>query len=286
MLASESEPKNQLLSADRIIISQPWGGLGDNLQFSTLPELFHQVGIPTYVSTQNAYRNAEIQELVWKMNPYISGFSDDPPNAGAIRNAYLPFSNKLAFIERIEAAHDLKPANRFPKVYYEPQQIKGVQDLILVDLGSVSVRSSHKDLTQFLRTISAEYEPDKERYREVRFASVVSPQQKLRFPELQTHDVANIFEYCDALYSCKAFLTVHSGAQSLAVALRHKRPDMGIYCCCTVNQYNGKGYIYDNVRYHIVDHENSALHQLVNHPKRLARNAARQILGRGLTWPL
>ena len=44
----------------KIIISQPWGGLGDNLHFSTLPELFSKKGHEVYISENNAVRNAEI----------------------------------------------------------------------------------------------------------------------------------------------------------------------------------------------------------------------------------
>lgn len=32
----------------KIIIEQPWGGLGDNLQFSTLPEFGKKLGYDVY----------------------------------------------------------------------------------------------------------------------------------------------------------------------------------------------------------------------------------------------
>jgi len=57
----------------KIIISQPWGGLGDNLHYSTLPELFSNKGYDVYISNNNKVRNSEIFDLVWKMNPYIKG---------------------------------------------------------------------------------------------------------------------------------------------------------------------------------------------------------------------
>jgi len=56
----------------KIIISQPWGGLGDNLQYSTLPELFSKKGYDVYISNNNKVRNNEIFDLIWKMNPYIT----------------------------------------------------------------------------------------------------------------------------------------------------------------------------------------------------------------------
>ena len=45
---------------DKAIFGQTWGGLGDNLQFSTLPGLYHKKGIDFYISSQNVQRNDEI----------------------------------------------------------------------------------------------------------------------------------------------------------------------------------------------------------------------------------
>ena len=50
---------------NKVILYQPWGGLGDNLQFSTLPKLYSEIGYEFYISDQNVYRNPEIKKLVW-----------------------------------------------------------------------------------------------------------------------------------------------------------------------------------------------------------------------------
>lgn len=55
-----------LLNADKIIIYQPWGGLGDNLQYSTLPELFNEKGIKCYIHVDNSTRNDnEVYDIIW-----------------------------------------------------------------------------------------------------------------------------------------------------------------------------------------------------------------------------
>src|SRR5215217_3152179 len=122
-----------------IVIFQPWGGLGDNLQFSTLPEMFAARGRRVFISSKNVLRNAEIGQLVWNLNPFISGFSDAEPNAGS-----SVFYNKkgkyYSYIERIEIAHGLVPQNRYPRVYYEPKQRPDASGKILIDLSSISVR--------------------------------------------------------------------------------------------------------------------------------------------------
>ena len=48
-----------------VILAAFHGGLGDNLQFSTLPEEFYkQQGRDTYISSQASFRNQEIYDLV------------------------------------------------------------------------------------------------------------------------------------------------------------------------------------------------------------------------------
>ena len=50
------------------------GGLGDALQFSTLPEEFYkQEGRKTYIVEDAPFRNQEIYDLVWGKNPYVLG---------------------------------------------------------------------------------------------------------------------------------------------------------------------------------------------------------------------
>jgi hypothetical protein len=56
-----------------IVIHQQYGGLGDNLQYSTLPELYSKQGYDVYIHTNNVVRNKEIHDLVWELNPYIKG---------------------------------------------------------------------------------------------------------------------------------------------------------------------------------------------------------------------
>ena len=68
---------------DDVILSAYHGGLGDNLQFSTLPEEFHkQQGRDTYIWSQASFRNQEIYDLVWGCNPYIKGIKDGTWTAG------------------------------------------------------------------------------------------------------------------------------------------------------------------------------------------------------------
>ena len=102
-----------------IIIEQPDGGLGDNLAYTTLPELYSQLGHKVYISSKNAYRNNQIYDLVWKLNPYVEGISDLPQNAGISRT---PIGGDTQFIKRVELGHGLTNGYRkYPVIYYKPK---------------------------------------------------------------------------------------------------------------------------------------------------------------------
>ena len=59
------------------------GGLGDALQFSTLPEEFQkQQGRKTYIVSDAPFRNQGIYDLVWDKNPYVLGKKLGEWNAG------------------------------------------------------------------------------------------------------------------------------------------------------------------------------------------------------------
>ena len=79
-----------------VLIAAYHGGLGDNLQFSTLPEQFAlQQGRDTYVWDRAFFRNPEIAQLVWGTNPFIKGVKGGQWNAGDIPE--IKFENCLLY---------------------------------------------------------------------------------------------------------------------------------------------------------------------------------------------
>ena len=68
------------------ILYQQFGGLGDNLQFSTLPERFHRMNKTFSVSKENEVFNDEVTDLVWGHNPFVQDVkSDGVPNCGSMK---------------------------------------------------------------------------------------------------------------------------------------------------------------------------------------------------------
>ena len=54
--------------AKNYVLGQPWGGLGDNLQYSNLPSLYSNKGDNFSVSVFNHERNKNIYNFCWKNN--------------------------------------------------------------------------------------------------------------------------------------------------------------------------------------------------------------------------
>ena len=47
-----------------VVFSQPWGGLGDNIQYSNLPRLYNAIGKNFYISRFNFVRSKEVENFV------------------------------------------------------------------------------------------------------------------------------------------------------------------------------------------------------------------------------
>jgi hypothetical protein len=236
---------------EAVVISQPWGGLGDNLQFSTLPERFAELGLPVFISDQNATRNREIHDLVWARNPHVRGVSPLPPNAGSCRgDAFAglpPFTN---FISRVEESHGLAPRNLLPKLYYAPRPRPDVADLVLIDVRSTSVRPPAGQLREYVTRTIRLFGYDPTRCRLVTLATAVARSDPA-IGSFAALGVSSIFEYCDVIHACRALITINSGSMSMAAALRRDAPRPVIHSFATDRQFNRRNFIYPNVEYYV-----------------------------------
>ena len=237
-----------------VVLSQPWGGLGDNLALSTLPELYARKGIASYLSADNATRNNEIRDIAWADHPFIQGTLNAPANAGSITyEQQLPaISLVQPFMQRIEAAHALEPRNAYPEVFRKPHYQVELSGKILIDLGSVSVTGGSEKLTRYIQHVLSAYKYRMEDLLQVRFSNYQS-QHSVYFSNIALLNIASLHAYHDALYSAYGLITVHSGAQSLAVATRTSRGCQlqRIHCFATPYQFNSRIYIFDDVEYFI-----------------------------------
>jgi FkbM family methyltransferase len=242
------------VAEDRVVLEQPWGGLGDNLQFSTLPELFARRNIEFYLSSRNKYRNTEILSTVWAANPYVKGILNEPASIGVakIELNLENYRKDIPFIARIEMAHGFKPTNHHPIVYQKPRLREDLFGKVIIDLSSVSYSGGEEKLLRYLQATINWYKYRAEDLLQVSFSSYAA-QKGLSFNDIPSIGIDSLADYESALYSASVLITVHSGAKSLAVALRDVPGArlQKIHSYASPMQYNFRNYVYDDVLYHV-----------------------------------
>lgn len=238
-----------------VYFAQPWGGLGDNLQFTTLPKLYHEKGIDFYLSSQNAYRNSEIYEFCWKNNPYVKGISDHSPTIGS-NVPDLPFGLIDNIISSAEVRHGFPATNRYADVYYQPKLIDELKDKSIVDLSAATLFNVGIDKyyrMDNLFDIVSETVPQKDTMF-IQFANVDFSYLSAEF-EFESNPliVNNIFEYADFIHSCKEYYCLYSGGNIMSSAIKNKyQSKVNITCFlhATIKEHLERGYfIFDNVNY-------------------------------------
>ena len=135
-----------------IILSAYYPGLGDNLQFSTLPELYSNKGHDVYIESSAQFRNEEIYDFVWSTNPFIKGRKAGEREAGDIAERKLK-RRTGSLIRDWEIAHGFEGTNDYPKIYHTPTHISGLQDCMLIDVTSISHYYTESMLKEQIRIL-------------------------------------------------------------------------------------------------------------------------------------
>lgn len=224
------------------ILEQPWGGLGDNLQFSTLPEKFSEKSIEVFISDKNSYRSHEIKELVWTKNPYVKGISSQPSNIGSCIPYRRKYSDKSIVFNQ-EACHGLEPTNETPKIFYEPKLLKDFENCVFVDISAKSsaplIPNNFNDYlkSNFLnKTIiipSFKNKVDSEKRKDFNFDYEIN--------------IESIFHFCELIHSCNHFVCAFSGQSLLASALNKRNTT-----CFVRKAYESCDFCFPNIKYHSI----------------------------------
>jgi len=215
----------------KLVLGQLWGGLGDNLQFSTLPELYSKVNKEVYISSNNVVRNPEIKEIVWNKNPYIKGTLNEPQNIGSHLFSAIPkgaWEKKCNIIKKWELVHGFNSEDDFPlpKIYYKPNLLEKISNKIVADLTATTLKEHYgSDLSVLKNIISKNY--DKNDVFILKPSSSNSQEHLLSKSSFdhQIIEYNNIFEYTDIIFSAKRFLCFYSGGMVLGSAVRKDNID-------------------------------------------------------------
>ena len=234
-----------------VILAAFHGGLGDNLQFSTLPEEFHkQQGRDTYIWSQASFRNQEIYDLVWGCNPYIKGIKDGDWSAGDTPDRHRVIESDC--ISNWEALHGLKPTNKYPKIYYEPEKISSFDNVILVDLSSISITYDEEKILKLYDSVRKTHEGMV--FLEVEFTNKIKGATIIEPDVTGVVEIESIFTYVDLMYSSFGVISLHSGQNHLASAIKNQyNNDLEVYCLMDEYEYQRQKdksiFVFDNVNY-------------------------------------
>lgn len=233
------------------IIYIDWGGLGDHLQFSTLPENFHKQGHKTYISNFSKYRRSDIKELVWGSNPYISGFSSEIPNVGHL-GVSIPMDNKLSMNHNWEILSGIQWQDstmhmNYPIIYKDPNYKEEFHNALLIDLNTHALAGSiaayEDSINQHISKVLAT-----EVYTNVYIIDQAScsyslSTQNINIPNSINIQTKDIFDYYNTVASCKKIICVASGSHVMAVAIKNKHnPLLKIDCFSDFGEWDGYQY--------------------------------------------
>lgn len=241
----------------RKIVLDTWMGLGDNLQVSTIPRrIAEKTGEKcVWISTAIERRADEIDEMVWKYNPYIAGFTDEP---GINYTHKLQFG-KYGWIENWERIYGLdEPYSVRPEVYMpKDRQIidYNIGENVVIDLSyskssytqNVVKRDRLPVFENMIRTLTEQTDCTIYRPRNVNLSSEACFDFfDLICSDIETKiiEIQNVFEYADIITQCRQFISTHSGSHCLGSALRSKS-----LCLIPEEHYNRRYFVFDNVRY-------------------------------------
>jgi len=203
----------------RLVIQVPFGGLGDHLAYSSLPELlWNQKGINAFISNKSVYRSKAIRDFVWGLNPYVT-FTNEK---GWF--IYKPSEHACSTIdEYLQKLFKLK-GDGCPKVYYKPNLIEQLREKTIVDpsCGAAGKANGYfepdfyRRLIEYLRSNIRDFVLITHQH-----TGTKNQIEKLIKTELNPdcYNVTTIEGLADALFSANNRYLLHSGAASLTVSL-------------------------------------------------------------------
>lgn len=196
-----------------LIIEIKKGGLGDHLFFSHLPRIAKETGAYDKVlfSNQSECRQPDTIELIWKLNPWLDGFTDQrgeyyfPVNVNESQN----------LLDAIMLAYGLEDGLRFhePEIYYTPNLMTNLEGTLVYDPNYISftgkLRTGKKIQNWFnQKNIQVNYQMVNLRNRTLTIDSIDN-----------VISTTNLFELCDLIFSCKRVYCLTTGTATLAAAL-------------------------------------------------------------------
>lgn len=238
-----------------VVFKQNCPGLGDSLQFSTLPERYSRKGKRFFLHKTNTTLNEGINDLVWSENPFVEKKKSDKEINCFYHQHLTPYlSEKYGvrnFVEWAEFSHGFEVQNSVPKIYYKTKKIDFFSNLDVLDVGSITCFRrgfySHQDLVELIKdTIDTA--------RTLLINSKFSNSPILKdFQFLKKIDIESIFHYADIISSCETFYCLYSGSSSLGSAIRPHGSFVFFPDINRAKEISGGSHLFPNNQYYCSD---------------------------------
>jgi len=206
---------------NKVILAQPWGGLGDNLQYSNLPKLFNDIGKKFYVSHANHVRNKNIYKFCWQSNPYSNGKIFKKPNIGwkvwiDNLNTFKDRSD-CNIIQIVNLMHGFNEGDGYPSLFINKEIINNkIKFKYLADFNAISGVPDDESWQEIYKEIS-----------NYSISSLTFPSVKKlsNYPKyFKFNDEINsisIDDLIEVLSQTDTFICLNSGSHVLAAGLKN-----------------------------------------------------------------
>lgn len=234
-----------------ITIYQPWGGLGDNLAHSIIPELCYKNNIECTLSKYNVVRNQQIYDLIWGLNPYLKQeLSDSTDMSWLDKCSQYEVPGQLNHIQVLQKVYGFNTNIEYPKIYYKPNYLNELKDKTILDLSIYSIASDYDPKT--IANILKNFNLDESNTLAITHSEVTYGTYFDTIDKYKKIDVNTLTGYSDILASCKRFVTLYSGPSNLASTIKHhNNTDTEIHVLMPKRYLpqNGCSYTYSNTNY-------------------------------------
>lgn len=196
----------------KLIIRLKYGGLGDHLFFSHLPRIakqHHYKYDKVLISNHSPYLSKETKRLVWELNPFVDGFTDEEGIYPKVSSVVIPTRNLL---DEVMIASGLDDGERFhePELYYKPNIIPELLDAVVFDpnFGTTIGHSSSQAVERYLKGHNI----------------IVTHQMKLvnNHHPIKCDNILSsqsLKHFCDIIASCKTLYCFCTGTAHIAAAI-------------------------------------------------------------------
>lgn len=189
------------------------GGLGDHLFYSHIPRAAKETGAydKVYISNHSFFRNQANKMLVWELNPFIDGFTND---RGIFHSLETPDDgqNLLDSLMLLYGIDDGKRHHE-PEVFYRPDIRPELSEMVIYDPNYISYTG---DIAKG-NTIRSWFAGN---HIHVDFQMKQLGNRYLGIDGLATIESSSLLDFCALIVSAKAVYCLTTGTATLAAALQ------------------------------------------------------------------